>query len=719
MPPVFPEGDQLTYSLGDPPALVLIEPVLHSPWLGTPPPAVALAAAAFVLLAGLVAALSTGASVLSAVCVLAVLAVDRGFASSVAHGGWSVISIACAWLATALAFGDRGDDTPRVGSMAVPAGMREALIVTAWAAAVWWSWLAVMAWPIVVLGVSRARHRGIRATAVVLSLLVGAAAVVAHLQSMASAAQSISYAPGLLLDWRDALAAAFDDRPGVPAGSYARPDLWERLPNLALALVAVGSVTASPPKGGRRAIALSVAVAAALYFALPVWREEILRYLLWGIAPLAAVGLTWCGRRAPRRRLEPILVLSLGAVMFVETAVADARPAGGAESIAFRDAFEAMLNDAGDNLALVAEDTRMDSAIAAWLGARPGDTRLVPDGAVVADAVNEGHAVLAGAEGRRQLELQGLAFTKRLQLTTPAPYALAAPASVYHCSLVRSDRWSLLPGLEYTGRLGVLIPPSLVGELRVIIGDPLPLQVRASFAHGEPFPMTVESLLAGTGVAAPPADYWFERGAPARGTESVAMLRLEPHPGAPRLISLHLGRRAPRVLARLDGVDPSARARICAAPISEPLVRGDEQAEVVLPLAAEAFFGTGWYGLEGRGADRFRWMNSDGVVLVPAAARSAVRVALVAASGTVPEGGTESGQTVTLHVNGVEIGTRPTSGAMQQYEWDVPANAWLAGTNELWFHASRAVRPADTGGEDTRRLAMAVREITVRPRFDR
>lgn len=717
MPPVSPFGDRLTYSLGDRPALVLIEPVLHAPWIGTATSAAALATAAFVLFSGLVAALSAGASLLAALCVLALLAADRGFSSVVVHGGWSVVSIGFAWLATALAFGDREGEPPRIGSVILPKGARLALIVGAWVAAVWWSWLAVMAWPIVFVGVRRAPRRRARSVALAISIVLGGVAVIAHFQAMASAAQSISYAPGLRLDWQDALAAAFNERPGVPSDSYARPDVNGSLSALALLLVVVGGVTATPPSGGRRAMAVSVAAAAALYFAFPVWREEILRYLMWGLVPLAAVGLTWCSRQAPGRKLAPALVLMLGAAMVAETAVADVRPIGGTPTGVFRDRLTGMLDGAGTELALVAEDTRIDSAVAAWLGARPGETRLVPDGAVVADAVSEGRTVLAGAGARRQLELQGLAFATRTRLSSPLPYALSAPVSVYHCALVRSDRWSLLPGLEYTGRLGVEIPPSIDGELRLIVGDTLPLRLRASFAHGEPFPMTLESLLAGTGVSAPPPDYWFERGVPERDNENVALVRLEPHPAATRLLSVHLGRRAPRVLARLDGMDTAAeRARICAAPIGEPLVRGDEESDVDVPLTAEAFFGTGWYGVEGRGADRFRWMSSDGVVLVPSAARSAVRVALVAASGTVPAGGTESGQTVTLHVNGVEMDAQATSGQMQRYEWDVPATAWLAGTNELWFHASRAVRPADTGGEDTRNLALAVRAITIRPR---
>ncbi len=714
MPPVSPLGDQLTYSLQDRHALILLEPVLHAPWLGRVPAFLALGASALVLACALFAARRAGASLLSSLCMLALLAMDRGFAEVVVHGGWSAASLAFAWLASAVAFGEPDDDL-RAVSTAAPSWVREAVLLVVWGMAVWWSWLAVMAWPIVIFGVSRAPDTRIRSIAIVLSVVVGMLAIAAHFQALVSEAHSISYAPGIVFDWRDAVAVAFDERPGVPKGSYVHPDAVASLPHLALALIALGGITASPPSGGRRAIAVSVAVAGTLYVVFPVWREEILRYLTWGLVPLVAVGLTWCAARAPRPRLASAIVLSLGAAMVVATAVADARPVGGADSRWFRDALVERLDGAGPNLALVSEDTRVDSAIAAWLAARPGDTRLVPDGAVVAEAVSEGRTVLAGPESRRQLELQGLSFETMLEVAEPAAYALSSPTAVYHCTTVRSDRWSLLPGLEYTGRVGVLIPPSIVGELRVIVGDGLPVQVRASLPHGEPMPIRVETLLAGSGVAAPPADYWFERGVPEDAPDRVVMLHLEPHPVSPRLVSLHLGRRSPRVLARLDGVAPSARARICAAPIGAPVVRGDEGQAVAIPLTSEALFGTGWYGVEGAGTDRFRWMDSDGVVLVPSAAKTPVRVTFEAASGTVPAGESASGQTVTLRVNALEMATLPTSGAMQRYEWDVPASAWLAGTNELWFHASRAVRPADAGGEDTRWLAMAVRAIAVRP----
>ena len=52
-------------------------------------------------------------------------------------------------------------------------------------------------------------------------------------------------------------------------------------------------------------------------------------------------------------------------------------------------------------------------------------------------------------------------------------------------------------------------------------------------------------------------------------------------------------------------------------------------------------------------------------------------------------------------------------GQRERHTWHVPAGVWLAGTNELWWHTSRAVRPADAGGSDTRTLALRVTGVTV------
>ena len=63
-------------------------------------------------------------------------------------------------------------------------------------------------------------------------------------------------------------------------------------------------------------------------------------------------------------------------------------------------------------------------------------------------------------------------------------------------------------------------------------------------------------------------------------------------------------------------------------------------------------------------------------------------------------------------MNGVDVGTRVTS-VEPRYTWQVPAGVWVAGTNELWWTTSRAVRPADMGGTDTRSLALRVTGVSL------
>jgi hypothetical protein len=86
-------------------------------------------------------------------------------------------------------------------------------------------------------------------------------------------------------------------------------------------------------------------------------------------------------------------------------------------------------------------------------------------------------------------------------------------------------------------------------------------------------------------------------------------------------------------------------------------------------------------------------------------------VRLEAAPATSPNERTPT--TISLRVNGLEAGTRVLRNGVERYTWQVPARMWLAGTNELWWHTSRTVRPADAGGNGTRALAMRVTAITV------
>ena len=101
------------------------------------------------------------------------------------------------------------------------------------------------------------------------------------------------------------------------------------------------------------------------------------------------------------------------------------------------------------------------------------------------------------------------------------------------------------------------------------------------------------------------------------------------------------------------------------------------------------------------------------MVLLPSALRTDVTVTMEAEAAAGVGRGDAEAPLLTLRVNGVDIATQPMGQGRRPYKWNVPAGVWLAGTNELWWHTSQAVRPADMGGTDTRTLALRVSSIVV------
>ena len=99
-------------------------------------------------------------------------------------------------------------------------------------------------------------------------------------------------------------------------------------------------------------------------------------------------------------------------------------------------------------MVLVAEDTRVDSALASWASTEPGVMRVAQDGSAVAGAVTSGMMVLAGPVARQQLELTGLLFDEAFAIAEPAAFTMSEASGTLQCATVRTDRWSQLPGLE-------------------------------------------------------------------------------------------------------------------------------------------------------------------------------------------------------------------------------------------------------------------------------
>lgn len=700
MPPVSPLGPQPVYGSVELPALVSIEPVLHAAWLATPALPLIWLAAFVVLLGASGVAIFAGATFASTAFVLGALALDASFSAALAHGSGLAIAVGLTWLAAGAAF----DDHVRLFERPVRFNVLAA--VALWALAVWWDWIAVIAWPVVWAAIRRGPNP--RGWVTLGSLALGAAAFAGHFAWIAGTAATVTPAIEPVVTWRDAVWVAFEARPRMPIGSYTAPELTTRIGDLLLVLSAIGLLFGVLRRWWRRTVLLSAALALTLGLIYSEWQAEVFRFASWTLAPLSAVGLTWVAAQGRR----PLLITAmLGLVAMAETIVRGSRPLDGLDARGFRDALAEVLERRVQEtpLLIVAEDTRIDSALVPWLAARaPRAHRAAQDGPVVGAAHADGRLVLAGPVGRRHLELAGISFGEGFQVEERTPFQLSEVDGAFRCVGVRPDRWSQLPGLEYTGRLGLEVPGRLGGELRLIIGDALPLPVRAATPEGRPIPLTMDPLLSGPGASAPPADYWMDGSVPEASPPWLRRVHVPADPLSRSMVSIELGRRAPRVIARLVGYEPEARGRICAAPLG-PL-RLAERGEAMIALSDESAFGTGWYGREGRGAAAFRWAQPEAIVLVRSAVRDTVSVTLDA-EAAAPTG--DGGTTVSLLVNGVEIGARTMAGGRARYTWTAPAGVWLAGTNELWWRTSRAVRPADTGGGDTRSLALRVTGVSV------
>jgi hypothetical protein len=701
MPPVSPLGPQPIYGSVDPPALVSLEPVLHAAWLGSAAGVQAWAVALLVLLGASGVAVFAGATTVSALCVLAALVLDASFSSALAHGAGLAMAVGLVWLAAGAAFDDRSRFFTR------PVGFNPLAAMVLWVAAVWCDWIAVVTWPLVVAAFRRRPDQSGQAW-IIASLVLGAIAFAAHFAWMAETANAITAAVTPPVTWRDAFRVAFDARPRMPVGSFAAPELTTRLGYLLMVLSAVGLAFGAPGRWWRRAVLLSGALAVTVGLVWSEWQAEVFRFSTWALAPLSAAGLTWVAARGRRPLLTTCL---LGAVALTETIVNGSRPADGLDARGFRNALSDALDArarAGP-LLLVAEDTRIDSALVPWMAPQaPHVLRAPQDGAAVARARDGGRQVLAGPVGRRHLELAGVTFLDGIAIHDQIPFELSEVQGTFRCATVRTDRWSQLPGVEYTGRLGIELPGRLGGEIQLVIGDALALPLRASTPDGRPVPLRMDALMSGPGAAAPPADYWIDGSVPEDAEAWMRRVHLPADPLRPSLVSLELGRRAPRVLARLNGYEEWVRGRVCAAPLG--VVRLQMPGATPLPLADESLFGVGWYGQEGAGRDTFRWADADAVLLVRSAVRAAVEVVLQAAPAAIT--GADAA-TVSLRVNGTDLGTRTMNEGTADHSWRVPAGVWLAGTNELWWHASRVVRPADAGGSDTRLLALRVTAITL------
>jgi hypothetical protein len=272
------------------------------------------------------------------------------------------------------------------------------------------------------------------------------------------------------------------------------------------------------------------------------------------------------------------------------------------------------------------------------------------------------------------------------------------------CVNVRGDRWNLLPGVEFTGRISVQVPAGRDSNVTLVIGDALPLTIEAETADGGPLPIATTAVPA----TAAPVDFWMEYGSPWLAPRHILQGTLAARDDRAQSVIVNLGRRAPRVLARLAGYPDEVRGRICAAAVDATPAFSAGDLFQIGPGDAP-YFASGWYGLETQPSlGRVRWMTDHGALLVPSSRDGAIRVRLHAMSAAAGE---DDVTMVMLRVNDV-FATAPVAmvAGAATYEWMVPAVAWVAGTNELLLSVSHT---SPAGDRDPRALGLALQELAL------
>jgi hypothetical protein len=204
-----------------------------------------------------------------------------------------------------------------------------------------------------------------------------------------------------------------------------------------------------------------------------------------------------------------------------------------------------------------------------------------------------------------------------------------------------------------------------------------------------PLAISRERLRIGPGVDLPP-DFWLEDQVPSNAPREVTRVSVDARGESDLSFVLLLGRRAPRVIARLIGYPPEDKAQVCADPVRE----------------RELYFATGWYGEESAPDGSIRWMRDHGAVLVGAVHGGAARVRIRAAPAVATDAAGQT--TLTLRVNDVvELPAVVMRSGFGEYEWPVPSASWVSGTNELLFTVSRVER------RGTRALGLALASLHV------
>jgi hypothetical protein len=683
VPPFLPIGDYASYDVNTPRALTLVEPVVHAPWLGAPSLAEATLVAAVLGALFWTTARRAGAGVAASAIVLVAFVSRPDLRALLAAAAPGLAAVACLW-----------------GCLASPSSARLRVSPGVWTIGV--AAAAVALWPpaVVVLPVVLAAALPGRPA---VWTTAAAAALVGLLAGLARWAALAAAIGGEAVSLGDVWAVVTHTDPRGTQPFVWAPIAAARLP---VALMIAGGASLLPSMPYRRVAAGAIVTLALVGVVPATWRDEAARALYWTGWPLAAVGLSWLGSRASG--LGRHAVLAVAAVILVGGGVsASRRQVDAVDQRAFATAFETMLQQVERRLpgaAFIAEDTRLDTALVAARGRNL--RRVRPVASLVGQRREAAMPVLAGPAARTALELWGLRFAERFAAEEPTRLPVAELTGRFRCVPLAAP-WRELPGLEYTGRLGVHLPAGAGRFEAVVIAAP-PIAVGLTSAAGQgrgtssPLPMELDDL---------PPVLWPDGGQTPDPAHVATKLELEALATTAFSTVLALGARTPAVAVRfVDDPRTPDVATVCAAPLPRDDGLDGGSGPWRLPVDDPAYFAGGWHAPEGFGPGLFRWSTGRAILLVPSTAARDVTLALDARPAA---GGAGPPPAVSAIVNGWNAGSRPLTGAAT-YEWTIPRTIWIDGTNEIAFELSRTMRPSDTGSHDRRELGMAVTGLRLR-----
>jgi hypothetical protein len=470
-------------------------------------------------------------------------------------------------------------------------------------------------------------------------------------------------------------------------------------------------------------------------FMLPVF------VLLW---PLAGVAIDRLGSlRMGRLTMQAARLAAIAlAIALPSTMVAvNYGPNNHHTDTAEEDYTDAILAAMPDGAAIIADEYRVNMKLAyKFLGeevsARRGIGTIRPDVDSLRRARAAGRQVFALPTGRRQVLQFGARFEPFEFPVPPTANELYHQRPVFRllsvptCLDIGNLGWmDISATLAPLGRLSVrvdnyrafdaevVIWAAVAGEREAAIvgtvGTFAPVLSQVAFRTADPLDsLRLATRLAEDGVRLPEAMAGAAR-------LVRASMRVNDQ-GEFALFGVDFGGAVAGAMARA-AVDQSSpkRATVCTHEFNDTDAWPDAAAPLVItPLSAAVGFGAGWYDVERHSDDvAFRWTAGHASLIVPLTQPRAAAVTIEAEPFNYP--GRRAGA-LTLTVNGVAMGSRPTPEGAGRYAWDVPADRWRHGLNELTLGVQGATSPREAGvSGDGRVLGVRVSRITLDARTAR